>query len=102
MEVTIQNKSAKSQDNFLDFISLVLTTTWYTFNHKFYQIADDVAIRGLEPLARTEVDMEAHKPTAVSTAVHSGNVWELFVDCVYSNLNHRHLKNVFHQINNLH
>ena len=34
------------QDNFLDLVHLVLTTTWYTFNSQFYQQTNGVAVGG--------------------------------------------------------
>ena len=37
-------KTAIPQDNFLDLVYLVLTTTWYTFNFQFYQQTDGVAM----------------------------------------------------------
>ena len=39
-------KTAKPHDKFLDLVNLVLTTTWYTFNFKFNQQTDDVAMGG--------------------------------------------------------
>ena len=36
------------------------------------------------------------------TALHPPKVWERFVDDVYSILKRTHLKNFFHNINNLH
>ena len=39
-------KTAISQDEFLDLVNLVLKTTWYTFNYKFYQQTDGVVMGG--------------------------------------------------------
>ena len=41
-------KTAIPQENFLDLVHVILTTTWYTFNSKFYQQTDGVAMAGPE------------------------------------------------------
>ena len=46
--------------------------------------------------------MHAHESTAISTALHPPNVWEQFVDGVYSIVKRTHLENFFHHINNPH
>ena len=70
-------KTAIPQDKFLDLVNLVLTTL-------------------------TEIYMQVHESTAISTALHPPKVWERFVDDVYSIVKRTHLKNFFHRINNLH
>ena len=50
----------------------------------------------------TGIYMQAHKRTAVYTARHPPNVWERFVDELYSILKCMHLENLFHHINNPH
>ena len=46
--------------------------------------------------------MKAHEHTAISVALHSTEVWELFADNVYSILKCTQLENFFHCVNNLH
>ena len=50
----------------------------------------------------TGIYMQAHERTAVYTARHPPNVWERFVDDLYSILKCMHLENLFHHINNPH
>ena len=40
----LTRKMAIPQDKFLDLVTLVLTTTWYTFNSQFYQKNHNVAM----------------------------------------------------------
>ena len=95
-------KTAIPQDKFLDLVHLVLTTTWYTFNSQFYQQTDGVAMGSPASSATAEIYMQAFERTAITTALHPPKVWEQFVDDVYSILKRTHLKNFFHNINNLH
>ena len=46
--------------------------------------------------------MTAHKHTAISMTLYPSKVWGQFVDGIYCNLKHTHLKIFFHHINNLH
>ena len=74
-------KTAIPQDKFLDLVSLVLTTTKYTSNSKFYQLTDSiVAMGGSTSSTTVEIHMQAHEQTAISTAPHPLKVWERFVD----------------------
>ena len=41
-----KRKTATPQEEFLDLVNLVLTTTWYNFNFQSYKQTDGVAIRG--------------------------------------------------------
>ena len=67
------------QEKFLDLINLALRTTWYTFNFRFYQKTDGVVIGGPASSTTVEIYMQAHKHTAISTALHLPTVWQLFV-----------------------
>ena len=96
---TFTRKTAIRQDN---LVNLVLTTTWYTFNSQFYQQTDGVAMGGPASLTSVEIYMQTHERTAISTALHPPNIWERFVDEVYSILKGTHLEKFFHHINNLH
>ena len=49
-----------------------------------------------------EIYMQAHEDTTISTALHPPEVWEKFVDDIYSILKDKHLENFSHHINNLH
>ena len=66
----LTGKTAIPQDKFLDLVNLVLTTTWYTFNSQFYQQTDGVAVGGPASSTKTEIYMENHESTAISTALH--------------------------------
>ena len=48
-------KVAIPQDEFLDLVNLVLTTTWYIFNYNFYQKSHGVAIGGPAFQTTTEI-----------------------------------------------
>ena len=85
-------KMAIPQDKFLDLVHLVLTTTWYTFISQFYQQTDGVAMGGPTSSATAGIYMQAYERTAVTTALHPPNVWERFVDDVYSILKRTHWK----------
>ena len=87
-------KTAIPQGNVLDLVTLVLTTTWCNFIHKFYQQTDGVAIRGAVSLTTIELHVQAHEQTAISTALHSQKVWEQFLDDVFSILKGTHLNNI--------
>ena len=95
-------KTAIDQDQFLDLVNLVLTTTWYTFNSQFYQQTDGVAMGGPASSTTAEIYMQAHESTAISTTLHPPKVWEQFADDIYSIVKHTHLEKFFHHINNLH
>ena len=47
-------KTALPQDDYLDLVNLVLTTTWYTFNSHYYQQHDAVAMGGPASSTRAE------------------------------------------------
>ena len=94
-------KTATPQDEFLDLASLVLTTTWYTFNSQFYQ-TDVVAMEGPASSTTAEIYTQTHERTAISTEPQAPKIWEQFVDDVYSILKRTQLENVFHHINNPH
>ena len=98
----ITRKTAKPQEKFLDLVNLVLTTAWYTFNFLFYQKTDGAAMRGPASSSTTEIYVQAHEHTAISTAQHFPNVWKRFIDDGYSALKRTHLENFSHYINNLH
>ena len=49
------SKTTIPQDKFLDLVNLVLTTTWYTFNSKFYQQTYDVTMGGPRSPTTTEI-----------------------------------------------
>ena len=95
-------KMAIPQDKFLDLVHLVLTTTWYAFNSQLYQQTDDVAMGGPASSTTAEIYIQAYEHTAITTALHPPNVWERFVDDVYSIFKRMHLENFFHHINFLH
>ena len=86
-------KTAIPQDKFLDLVRLVLATTWYTFNSQFYEQTDGVAMGGPASLTTAEIYMKAYERTAITTALHPPNVWERFVDDVYSIIKRTHLEN---------
>ena len=48
-----------NQDEFLDLVHLVLTTTWYTFNSQFYQQTDGLAMGGPASSTTAEIYMQA-------------------------------------------
>ena len=48
-------KVAIPQDKFLNLINLVLTTTWNSFNSKFYQETNGIAMEGLASSITTEI-----------------------------------------------
>ena len=95
-------KTAIPQDKFLDLVHLVLTTTWYTFNSQFYQQTDGVAMGGPASSTTTEIYIQTHERTGITTALRPPKVWEQFVDEVYSLLKRTHLEKFFYHINNLH
>ena len=49
----------------------------------------------------TEIYMQAHESTAISTALYPAKVWDRFIDYVYSIVKRTHLENIFHHISNL-
>ena len=63
-------RTAIRQDKFLDLVNLVLTTTWCTFKSQFYQQTDGVAMGGPASSNTTEIYMQVHESTAISTALH--------------------------------
>ena len=69
-------KTVIPQDKFLDLFNLVLTTTWYTFNSRFYQQTDGVAMGGPASSTTAEIYMQTHERTAISTALHPPKVWK--------------------------
>ena len=85
-------KMAIPQDNFLDLVNLVLTTTWFTFDSQFYQQTDGITMGGPATSTTVEIYIQAHEQTAISMALHAPKVWEQFFDDVYSILKCMHLK----------
>ena len=69
-------KTAIPQNKFLDLVNLVLTTTWYTSNSQFYEQTDGVAMGGPASSTTTEIYMQGHERTAISTALHPPKVSE--------------------------
>ena len=61
------------QDKFTDLVNMVLTTTWYTFNSKFYQQIDGIAMRESASSTIAEINMQAHEQTTLSTTFHHVN-----------------------------
>ena len=64
------------QYKFIDLVNLLLTTTWYSFNSQFYQQTDGVAMGGPASAITAEIFLQTRKQTAISTALHSLEVWE--------------------------
>ena len=58
------------QDKFTDLVNMVLTTTWYTFNSKFYQQIDGIAMRQSASSTMAEIHMQPHEQTTLSTTFH--------------------------------
>ena len=77
-------KTVIPKDNFLDLVNLVLTTTWCTFNAQFYQQTDGFAMGGPGSSTTAEIYKQAHKRTVISLELHPPEVWERFVDDLYS------------------
>ena len=63
-------KTAIPQDKFLDLINLVLIATWYTFNSKFYQQTDGVAMGRPASSTTGIIHSQAHAQTAISATLH--------------------------------
>ena len=74
-------KTAIPQDKFVDLANLVWTTTRYTFNSKFYQQIDEVAMGGPASSTATGIYMQAHCSiygTAPSKSLGTICWWPLF------------------------
>ena len=69
-------KTAIPQDQFLDLVHLVLTTTWCTLNSQFYQQNDGVAMGGPASSTTADIYMQTYEHTAITTALHPPKVWE--------------------------
>ena len=95
-------KTAICRDKFLDLVKIILPTTCYTFNFQFYQQTDGVAVGRLASLTTSEIYMQAHEQTSISTALNPPKAWELFIDDVYSFLKRIHFENFYNHICNLH
>ena len=50
----------------------------------------------------TEIYMQAHEQSSISTALYPPKVWKRFVDEIFFILKWKYLENFFHHINNLH
>ena len=59
-------KTGIPQNKFLDLLNLVLTTNGYTFNSKFYQQTDDVAMGGSASSTTAEIYMPANEQTTIN------------------------------------
>ena len=68
---------------------------------QLHQQTDGVAMGG-PASSTTEIYIQAHEQTAISTTLHPPKVWEQFIDDAYLILKRMHLENFFHYINNLH
>ena len=60
-----------------------------------------MAMGGPASSTTSEIYMQAHERTAISTALHPPKVLERYADDVYSILKRTHLENFFYHINNL-
>ena len=84
-------KTPIPQGKFLGLVHLVLTTAWYTFNSQFYQQTNGVAMGGPASSTTTNIYMQAYERTPITMALHPPEVWEQFVEDVYSILKRMHL-----------
>ena len=80
---------------FLDLVHLLLTTTRYTFNSQFYQQTNDIAMGGPASSTTTEIYIQTHERTGITTALRPPKVRERFVDEVYSLLKRNAFGKVF-------
>ena len=62
---------------------------------------DGVDMRGQASSTTAEIYMQAYERTAITMALQPPNVWERFVDDVYSVFKCTHLENFFYHINNV-
>ena len=69
------SKMAIPTEKFLNFVNLILTTTWFTFNSKFYKQTDGGAMGRLASSTTAEVYMQAYEQTAIYMALHPSKVW---------------------------
>ena len=67
-------KTTIPQDKFLDLVNLVLTITWYTFNSRFFQQTDGVAMGSPVSSTTAEIHMQVHECTGISMALHPPKV----------------------------
>ena len=84
-------ESVKHKFFHVRIVNLVLTTTYYTFNAKFYQQTAGVKIAA-------EIYIQAREKTAIFMTLYPPKVWKQFSDGVCSILKSTHLKNFFHHI----
>ena len=68
------SKTAIPQDKFFDLVHMFFTTNWYTFNSKFYQQPDGVAMGGPAPSTTAEIYIQAYERTATTKSLHPPNV----------------------------
>ena len=97
--INLLGKRLYLKTGFLDLVNLVLTTTRYTFNSKFYQQSDGAAMGGPASSTTAEICMQVHEQTAISTLQQPPKFWERFV---YSILKRMDLENFLPRISNLH
>ena len=103
IKIDIQfRKIALLQAKFLDLISLVLKTIWYTFNSHLSQQTDGVAMGVLASSTTAEMYMQNHNQTAISTKLHPKKLYEQFFDEVYFIIKLNHWKNFYHNIKIIH
>ena len=97
--INLLGKRLYLKTGFLDLVNLVLTTTRYTFNSKFYQQSDGAAMGGPASSTTAEICMQIHEQTAISTLQQPPKFWERFV---YSILKRMDLENFLPRISSLH
>ena len=98
----LHNKTSIPPDEFLEITEFVLTKTWFIFNNDILTQTDGVAMGGPASLVVAEIYMQAHEQTALTTFSNKPNVWERYVDDVFSIIKRCHLDSFFEHINSLH
>ena len=78
------DRTPLSLKNVLDFLELLLRTTFFIFNGTYYQQTEGVAMGGPPSSIVAEIYMQATEMTALTTTSHPPKVWERHVDDVFS------------------
>ena len=94
----LADKTLLSSNQILNLLNILLRTTYFKFNHQFYQQTDGAAMGG----PTSEIYMQALEMTAITTAYHTPKIWERYVDDVFSVIQRIYLEELLYHINSLH
>ena len=99
---TIPDWMSLSPKNILDFLELLLRTTFIIFHCTYYEQTEGVVTGGPPSSIFAEIYMKGTETTALTTTSHPPKVWECYVYDVFSFIRKSNPHDFFEHISSLH